>query len=407
MNRLIALLFTVLFGVLGVSHAQEDVHLVNPSFEGDPRQGTIQFGYFYTPLPNGWSDCGRFIFPEETPPDIHPNNYWKNTTPASEGNTYLGMVVRSNETWESATQRLTGLLRKDVCYDLTVDLSRSNNYWSRAGRKDTTLQNYKTPAVLRIWGGTGICNKEQLLVESDPVSNESWEEYSFTVQPKTNFRYLTIEAFYKTPILEPYMGHILVDNFSTFKAYPCGEEPPILASVTPPTKEKTKPTKQKTKPPHKAIKKPPVKKDPEVVAEQKVVPSTASPQKKIMTELDREKIVTGQTIKIKNLYFAADSTEIGYDSFEVLDEIYGFLQNNQDIKVEIGGHTNIKPPHEYCDSLSTLRAKAVASYLTRKGIRPNRLEFKGYGKRDPVIRSKSNFASRKNQRVEIKILSIG
>ena len=47
----------------------------------------------------------------ETPPDIHPGNYWSNTTPPSHGNTYLGMVVRDNETYEGIAQRLNGTLK--------------------------------------------------------------------------------------------------------------------------------------------------------------------------------------------------------------------------------------------------------------------------------------------------------
>jgi len=90
----------------------------------------------------------------------------------------------------------------------------------------------------------------------------------------------------------------------------------------------------------------------------------------------------------------------------VLDEIFDFLDSNKKVVIEIGGHTNNIPSHEYCDRLSSSRAKNVASYLYNKGISQQRIAFKGYGKREPVASNESLAGRKKNQRVEIKILSI-
>jgi len=406
LNKITGIFLFTLFAIS--SFSQGNIELINGSFEGKPRKGVLDFGY-YTPLPSGWYDCGVINFPRETPPDIHPNNYWENTTKPYDGDTYLGMVVRNNETWESVSQRLDSILRKDICYDFTVNLTRSRNYWSSTREDPTKEYNYRTPAVLRIWGGTGYCDKTQLLGESAPVDHDTWKTYKFTVKPKTNYRYITLEAFYKTPTLEPYNGHILIDNFSTFIAYNCNEEAPILADV--PNSRKKKPATKTKKPPHKSVKKKPEQNTgiASVPKQQSNEPKITKPvpEEKIIAELDRNTIKKGQTIKINNLYFAADSTVIKKNSYDVLNEVYRFLNSNKDIKIEIGGHTNIKPPHKFCDSLSDLRAKEVADYLIQKGIEPSRISHKGYGKRKPVINSKSDFASKKNQRVEIKILSMG
>ena len=132
----------------------------------------------------------------------------------------------------------------------------------------------------------------------------------------------------------------------------------------------------------------------------------AAPKEKILKDLDRKKIYKGQKINIDNLYFAADASNITESSHEVLDEVYDFLKSNEDVKIEIGGHTNGTPKHEYCDSLSTVRAKEVAEYLIKKGILASRLQFKGYGKRKPVASNNTKEGRKKNQRVEIKILSL-
>ena len=122
--------------------------------------------------------------------------------------------------------------------------------------------------------------------------------------------------------------------------------------------------------------------------------------------IDASKLVVGQTLRVNNLYFLSDSSAITDDSYEVIDEVYDFLNANQNVIIEIGGHTNTIPPHSYCDALSEKRAQNVANYLYEKGIRENRLTFKGYGKREPITDDKSRVGKRKNQRVEVKIMSI-
>lgn len=127
---------------------------------------------------------------------------------------------------------------------------------------------------------------------------------------------------------------------------------------------------------------------------------------KILPNLVLSNLSIGQTLPIKQLYFAADSTEVKTQSFEVLDEIYVFLTTNQSVRIEIGGHTNNIPPHDYCDKLSKERANQVSNYLTSKGIPKSRIEFRGYGKRVPIASNKTSGGRKKNQRVELKILSL-
>lgn len=128
---------------------------------------------------------------------------------------------------------------------------------------------------------------------------------------------------------------------------------------------------------------------------------------KIFAELDINKINVGQALRIENLYFQADSSDVEEPSFEILDEIYNFLIRHDQVIIEIGGHTNNIPPDDYCDRLSTARAKSVATYLYQKGIPETRISYKGYGKRVPVATNSTAAGRRKNQRVELRILSLG
>lgn len=366
----------------------DTIRLNNPSFEDTPRRG----GESLVGI-KGWYDCGKMNFPAESPPDIHPNGYWKNDLPASDGKTYLGIVVRDNNTYESVSQRLDSALRADKCYSFSINLSRAENYWSPTKLDINTIANYVTPAVLRIWGGSGFCNEQELLAESAPVSNSSWQIFKFEFQPKSNIRYITFEAFYKTPVLFPYNGNILVDGASDIVQIACPGDPPLIAKAD-----------NSKLPPHKRK-----KQSASGAGTLENNPAPAAPnvrRVKVLPELSRATIKEGQTIEIKNLYFKADTSTINRESYEVLDELYEFLLYNRDVIIEIGGHTNGVPDDDYCDRLSTARAKAVAEYLIRKGIDPSMVQFKGYGKKKPIASDKTAFGRNKNQRVEIKILSL-
>jgi outer membrane protein OmpA-like peptidoglycan-associated protein len=109
---------------------------------------------------------------------------------------------------------------------------------------------------------------------------------------------------------------------------------------------------------------------------------------------------------MQRLQFEADSTMYDPASVSILDELFDFLRDNPSVVVEIGGHTNNIPETEYCDWLSTERAKSVAEYLVGKGIDPGRVSYRGYGKRQPLFSNATEDGRRRNQRVEIKILRI-
>jgi outer membrane protein OmpA-like peptidoglycan-associated protein len=140
---------------------------------------------------------------------------------------------------------------------------------------------------------------------------------------------------------------------------------------------------------------------------------TATPTPKtfkanLLPELDQKNLFIGQKIRLTHLYFKADSINLLSDSYKVLNELADYLKAYPKTVIEIGGHTNTIPSEEYCNQLSTARAKSVQEYLISQGIAANRLLYKGYGKHDPLIPyDKYNKEARlKNQRVEIKILSL-
>ena len=190
---------------------EDSTLLKNPSFEDIPRRG----GQEYNSKISEWFDCGLIHFKGESPPDIHPtkNPAWNVQNKPAYGKTYLGMVVRDNDSWEALAQKLEKPLVKDNRYAMSVYLAQSSSYLSHS-QMTKQKANYNNPTTLRIWGANKYCGRTELLLVSDPIDHIEWKEYTFEFQPKESYSYIVIEAYYNMPVSVPYNGHILLDAFS-------------------------------------------------------------------------------------------------------------------------------------------------------------------------------------------------
>jgi outer membrane protein OmpA-like peptidoglycan-associated protein len=380
--------------------AQQTIKLDNPSFEDFPQPA-------HTPA--GWLDCG---FASETAPDVQPNPQFQVTKPPKDGKTYLGMVVRDNNTWEAVGQRLKIPLQKGQCYQFSLQLAKSELYVSKSKMTNKDV-NYVTPAIVRIWAGNSYCSKDENLADSEPIESSQWRTYTFRLKPKSDYNYIMIEAFYKMPTLFPYNGNVLVDNASDLVPMPCDprqpQQPIVVAQVEkpkvkipPPVIKKpdsTKPKPQKPVEPAVVAEVIPV----EPVAPPVMVPTPIKPPEPVKPVA---KLREGQVIKIQKLQFDGGTFTINASSFASLDEVYELLSANPNMTVEIGGHTNGNGDDIYCDALSTNRANAVRDYLVNKGIDRTRMKCKGYGKHKHIANDNTPEGKKMNQRVEIKILSL-
>lgn len=127
--------------------------------------------------------------------------------------------------------------------------------------------------------------------------------------------------------------------------------------------------------------------------------------------LDRKQ--TGSTFVLKNIYFGYDSADIRKESAQELDRLVTLLNDNPDLRIEMGSHTDSVASESYNIELSQRRAQATVNYLIRKGIDPDRLAAKGYGESKPIARNTNPDGTdnptgrQRNRRTEFKILEIG
>ena len=183
----------------------QSTKLKNPSFEDSPEAAHT---------PKYWTNCGS---PSESPPDIHPNNTFNVSNKPNHGDTYLGLVVRDVETYESISQKLSNPLLRDSSYVFSAYLSRSTVYqsMSQLTKKNTY---YNTPCILRIWAGNSECENGELLVATQPINHSSWKKYDFKLTPKKQWKFIKFEAYYEG--VKTYNGNLLMDNLSEIQLSP-------------------------------------------------------------------------------------------------------------------------------------------------------------------------------------------
>jgi len=208
--RKVFILFNLSIWVVNLSQGQQNdsvITIINGSFEGIP--------YCCIP-PDGWIDCGSKF---ETPTDIQPvlpplEPLFGVTKKAYDGNTYLGMVVRENETNERINQKLTEPLLNGKCYSFSIYMTRSQVYLSHTSSGTPQLKDFTTAAILQIWGRDAACHQKELLATSPLVENTEWQRFDFEFKPQSNISFLQLEAYYNPTSTLPYNGNILLDKAS-------------------------------------------------------------------------------------------------------------------------------------------------------------------------------------------------
>ena len=112
----------------------------------------------------------------------------------------------------------------------------------------------------------------------------------------------------------------------------------------------------------------------------------------------------GKKFILSNIQFDFDKAELLESSFDELDRLHDYLTENNRIKIEIEGHTDNVGSETYNLDLSSLRAKAVFDYLTKKrGINEFRVKFKGFGSEKPIVSNETEDGRALNRRVEFVI----
>jgi len=116
-------------------------------------------------------------------------------------------------------------------------------------------------------------------------------------------------------------------------------------------------------------------------------------------------IAIGEKVALKNIFFESNSFQLKNESKYELLKLSEFLIGNQQIKIEIGGHTDYIGDDKTNVLLSSNRAKSVFDYLLKLSVSSQQLVYKGYGKSQPIESNNTEQGRANNRRTEIKIIA--
>jgi peptidoglycan-associated lipoprotein len=111
------------------------------------------------------------------------------------------------------------------------------------------------------------------------------------------------------------------------------------------------------------------------------------------------KEAVGAIIRVNNINYDFNKADIRSDAAVILDSMVYFLNENPNITVELGSHSDTRGSSDYNRNLSQRRAQSAVDYIISKGISSSRIVAKGYGEDKPIVPdSQINKVNKKTQK---------
>lgn len=104
------------------------------------------------------------------------------------------------------------------------------------------------------------------------------------------------------------------------------------------------------------------------------------------------------------VFFDYDKAELKSESMPELESVIEMLRDNPTLRVRFDGHTDDQGSDDYNHKLSHRRADAVKDYVIAGGIASSRVEAKGFGKKNPLMKGATDEARALNRRVEMHVV---
>ena len=131
---------------------------------------------------------------------------------------------------------------------------------------------------------------------------------------------------------------------------------------------------------------------------------------KVEAEIVKNAVVVNNkkydAIGVTNILFDFDKAIIKQESYEPLHKVFNLMRARNDVEIIVNAHTDLKGSNAYNNKLSQERAVSVYNYLVGKGISRDRISYKSYGKKQPLVKCGSKCDEEddaKNRRVEFII----
>lgn len=120
-------------------------------------------------------------------------------------------------------------------------------------------------------------------------------------------------------------------------------------------------------------------------------------------QVDERGCVVAQKTSVQGVTFLESSAQLTEQGRQTLDGVAETLKAQENLKIEIAGHTDSVGSEAFNTLLSQQRADAVRAYLIEKGIDERRVTAVGYGELEPIDTDDTEEGRSANRRVEFRI----
>jgi outer membrane protein OmpA-like peptidoglycan-associated protein len=107
---------------------------------------------------------------------------------------------------------------------------------------------------------------------------------------------------------------------------------------------------------------------------------------------------------LRQLFFEKNSATILPESEDELIMLQDLMLSNDDMRIEIAGHTDESGDEEMNKILSMARAQAVSNFMQMLEIDATRIICKGFGSTRPLFNNDTEEGREKNRRVEFRVI---
>jgi len=114
--------------------------------------------------------------------------------------------------------------------------------------------------------------------------------------------------------------------------------------------------------------------------------------------------VEEEVFTLKNVIFSRGSEELQSESFAELDRLIARMKENTAMVIQLEGHTDFAGNPDANMALSQARVESVKKYLTKGGIRAERILTKAFGGSKPLSEERTPEAMAMNRRVEVRVI---
>lgn len=121
----------------------------------------------------------------------------------------------------------------------------------------------------------------------------------------------------------------------------------------------------------------------------------------IIVKLDS--LETGRVITLEHVLFKQGTAEFLESSMRELELVLEMMNENQDVKIFLKGHTDNRGNKVLNISLSQARVNAVRDYLVARDVSKYRISGKGFGGSKPIADNSKEETRKLNRRVEFEV----